>query len=101
MKIEFRTTKAVRDFVFDSEPSSMGLMSFILPFIIGFLVAKDGVDVVSTAFVLWIAQMISTLFISEVTYSNYLSFWFCWIPNILLAPLTLPYDIFSSMFRRI
>lgn len=102
MKIEFTTTRKLKEMTVDEESEFwFWFCSLIIPILFGVLLTPFiGFlpVVILIAFVSYVLQMLIAALMSPSKYYIKNPF-FNWIPNILLSPITLTYDFFQSLVK--
>lgn len=103
MKLEFKMTKAVKVVTVNEENVFIQVLSsFIIPIVISTLLFPAiGPASLLLGLASWVIEMFLGCALSENGTSNEISFAFLWLPLIMLAPFTIPIDIFSSVGKGI
>ncbi len=99
MKIQFTATRKLKQIIVDEDRPYFWFYfcSFIIPLTSFALIAPFGFGAAAVgALITWALQMMFATLISPSRYEIQNAF-FCWIPSILLSPITVPVDFFSSI----
>lgn len=102
MKIEFKITKAMKEISTDNDGIVPWFSFFVVPICLTVLSFPfvGPLAIILGIFAL-VAQIIALGIMQENNFPDEVTLWFIWIPVILLAPITIPLDIFSSIRKGI
>lgn len=104
MKINWKLTNGLKDLITDDDSIVLSMLSsLIIPVLTAVLLfhLTSGASIIF-GLLIWLAEIIGGYIVSEETsIPTEKVFFFIWIPFILLAPITIPVDIFTSVSKGI
>lgn len=102
MKLEFKMTKAVKEISLENNSLIPYVSIFIAPVILAVtLFPLFGSWSLAIGGLFGVFQLIFGSAMSENGIPDEVAFWFLWLPLVMLAPITIPLDIFASVGKGI